>query len=101
MLKLEEDHMNEEKRTVHLPHNIVLNDRKNLSVTGVGEVLGCDEEVMTVKTSNGELTITGSGLHIGSFNRGTGELKVDGRIKELIYSDAQPRQSGFFKRLFK
>ena len=52
MLKLEEDHMNEEKRTVHLPHNIVLNDRKNLSVTGVGEVLGCDEEVMTVKTSN-------------------------------------------------
>lgn len=93
--------MNDDKRTAHLPHNIVMNDRKNLSLSGVEEVLGCDEEVMTVKTSLGELTVTGAGLRIGSFNRGSGELKVDGRIKELIYADAELQPRGFFKRLFK
>lgn len=93
--------MNDEKRAVQIPHSIVLNSRKDLSVTGVQEVIGCDEEVMTVRTSMGELTITGLRLHIGSFNRGTGELKIDGRIDELMYADAEPEQRGFFKRLFK
>lgn len=93
--------MNDEKKSIQMPQNIVLNDRKKLSLTGVEEVIGCDEEVMTVKTAMGELTITGVRLHIGSFNRGTGELNVDGRIKELIYADAEVQPRGFFKRLFR
>lgn len=93
--------MNDEKRTLTTPHNLTLNDRKNLSMTGVEEVIGCDEEVLTVKTSLGGLTVVGMRLHIGSFNRSTGELKVDGSVKEIIYDDAQPENKGFFKRLFK
>ena len=92
--------MNDEKRTLITPHNVVMNDRKNLSLTGVEEVIGCDEEVLSVKTSMGELTVTGTRLHIGSFNRSTGELKIDGSIREMIYADSAPDQKGFFKRLF-
>ena len=94
------EEMNDEKRTLITPHNVVMNDRKNLSLTGVEEVIGCDEEVLSVKTSMGELTVTGTRLHIGSFNRSTGELKIDGSIREMIYADSAPDQKGFFKRLF-
>lgn len=93
--------MNDEKRNVPVPHNVVMNDRKKLSLTGIEEVIGCDEELLSVKTSMGELTVTGSRLHIGSFNRATGELSVDGTVRELIYADSAPETKGFFKRLFR
>ncbi len=99
--KTEAEDMNDDKRTVQMPHNLTLNDRRKLSLTGVEEVIGCDEEVLTVKTVMGEMIVSGSMLHIGSFNRSTGELKIDGQIKELIYADAQPKQRGFFSRIFK
>ncbi len=93
--------MNDEKGSLHIPHDLTMKERKNLSLTGVQEVIGCDEELLTVKTAMGELTVSGTQLHIGSFNRSTGELKIDGRIKELIYADAELEPQGFFKRLFK
>ena len=93
--------MNEERKAVTMPHNLILDDRKSLSLTGVEEVIGCDEEVLTVKTVMGELTVSGSRLHIGSFNRGTGELKVDGTVKEMTYADSEPVRQGFLKRLFR
>lgn len=93
--------MTDEKRLTHLPHNVTMNDRRNLMLTGVEEVIDCDEEVLTVRTTMGEMTVGGNGMHIGSFNRGSGELKVDGSIREIIYADAEPETHGFFKRLFK
>ena len=97
----EDENMTEDKRTVRLTHSVTMNDRRNLSMTGVEEVIGCDEEQLTLKTSMGELTVDGNGLHIGSFNRSTGELKLDGVIRGIVYADAEPDKQGFFKRLFK
>ena len=93
--------MTEEKNQMRVPHNIVMNDRKNLSLTGVEEVLSCDEEIVSVRTSMGELTISGMKLHIGSFNRASGELKLDGTVKELVYADIDPQRRGFFGRLLR
>lgn len=93
--------MTDDKRTTHPPHNVTMNDRRNLSLTGVEEVIGCDEEVLTLKTTMGEMTVNGRDMHIGSFNRGSGELTIDGVIREIIYADAEPDTRGFFKRLFK
>ena len=89
--------MTEDKRTVRLPHSVTMNDRRNLSMTGVEEVIGCDEEQLTLKTSMGELTVDGNGLHIGSFNRSTGELKLDGVIRGIVYADAEPDKQGFLR----
>ena len=93
--------MTEEKNQMRVPHNIVMNDRKSLSLTGVEEVLNCDEEIVSVRTSMGELTISGMKLHIGSFNRANGELKLDGTVKELVYADIDPQRRGFFGRLLR
>lgn len=93
--------MTDERNMPRAPHNIVMNDRKTLSVSGVNEVVSCDEEIIVIRTVMGELSITGTKLHIGSFNRESGELKLDGNVKELVYADIDARQQGFFSRLFR
>lgn len=50
--------MPEEKRTVKMPHNVILEDRKKLSVTGVEDIDSFDEGSITVYTVLGELTVT-------------------------------------------
>ena len=54
---------NEEKRSVGA-HNLILEERGNLTITGVEDVDSFDEETVVVYTGLGELTVRGSGLHI-------------------------------------
>ena len=79
--------MADEKKITHMPHNVTMNDCRNLTLTGVEEVIGCDEELLTLKSSMGEMTVGGRGMHIGSFNRGSGELKIDGHIPNRTQRD--------------
>lgn len=78
--------MSEEKTTVKRPHHIILEERKNLSVSGVTEVASFDEEVVVLFTQTSELTIRGKNLHISRTNVETGELIMDGEIDEISYS---------------
>lgn len=99
-IKKESANMTDENRTAHIPHSVTMTDRRNLTLTGVEEVIGCDEDELTVKTSLGKMTVGGRGMHIGSFNKASGELKIDGTIQELVYAEPDPETRGFFKRLF-
>lgn len=93
--------MAEEKRTVKMPHNVILEDRKSLMITGVSDVDSFDDQTITVYTDLGEMTIRGSGLHIGKLSLETGELNITGNIFALGYSDNREKQGGFFSRMFK
>ncbi|MDD6022481.1 MAG: sporulation protein YabP [Acutalibacteraceae bacterium] len=91
--------MAEEKLT--FPHSLVLEERKNLSVSGVSDVDSFDEDMIIAFTDLGELTIKGSGLHISQLNTQLGELNVEGNVTALIYSTDQPRAAGFLGKLFR
>nr|WP_317413807.1 sporulation protein YabP [uncultured Solibaculum sp.] len=93
--------MTEEKKTMKMPHNVILEDRRNLTVSGVSDVDSFDEQNITVFTDMGELAVRGYNLHINKLNIETGELTLEGEISSLIYTDEQQRGSGFFGRLFK
>lgn len=93
--------MNDERNIPRKPHNITMTDRSTLVISGVEEVVSCDSEIIVIHTVMGELSINGMKLHIGSFNRDSGELHLDGRIKELVYTDIDPDRHGFFSRLFR
>ena len=93
--------MAEEKRTVKMPHNVILEDRKSLMITGVSDVDSFDDQTITVYTDLGEMTIRGTGLHIGELSLETGELNITGNIFALGYSDNREKQGGFFSRMFK
>lgn len=85
-----------------MPHNIILEDRKMLSISGVEDIDSFDEQTIVLYTDYGELVIKGEGLHINKLNVDTGELSVEGNIHTLIYSDDQPKQKGgMFGKIFR
>lgn len=92
--------MPEEKRTVKMPHNVILEDRKKLSVTGVEDIDSFDEGSITVYTALGELTVTGIDLHINRLSVETGELLIEGDISAFKYTEGRIQKEGFFSRLF-
>ena len=69
------------------PQRITLDERARLTVTGVEEVMSFDEERIVMRTVLGELTVLGSGLHIGRLSLDTGELGVEGEVSELAFSE--------------
>lgn len=95
--------MPEEKRAIKLPHNVILEDRKHLSVSGVSDIDSFDEQTVVLFTDMGELTVKGYDLHINKLNVETGELTMEGEISSLVYSDQDKRGSGggLFSKLFK
>ena len=93
--------MAEEKRSIKLPHNLVMEDRKTLMITGVSDVDSFDDQTVVVYTDLGELTVRGSNLHIGKLRVETGELNITGNIFALGYTDDREKRGGIFGRLFK
>ena len=91
--------MADEKKVSAMPHNLVLEDRRLLTVSGVSDVDSFDEETVIVFTDSGELTVRGSNLHINRLSVEMGELTVEGKISALIYSEDTTKSGGFFSRV--
>ena len=90
--------MAEDKKVIRVPHNLILEDRKHLTVSGVSDIDSFDEETVVVYTQMGELTIKGSDLHINALNIDTGELTVEGNMYSFVYSDVDKSKGSFFPR---
>lgn len=84
-----------------LPHLVQLEERNKLTVSGVSDVDSFDENTVVVYTSLGELTVRGEGLHILKLNTDTGELALEGAVRELAYAAVRARSDGFFRKLFR
>ncbi len=93
--------MAEDKKIVKLPHNLILEDRKSLTISGVVDIDNFDEQVVVLFTDMGELTIKGYDLHINKLNVDTGELTMEGEIFALIYSEQDKKSTSLFSKLFK
>ncbi|MBQ6624559.1 MAG: sporulation protein YabP [Clostridia bacterium] len=90
-----------EENKIKMPHNLVLEDRKKLNVSGVCDVDSFDEETIVVYTQMGELTVRGNDLHINKLSVETGELLIEGSIYAVIYTDDGPKKEGFFSKVFR
>ena len=80
------------------PHKLTLNERKNLTMTGVTEVMSFDESAVVLKTSLGLLTVQGQGLKLKTLSLEGGQVAVDGDVSALVYE--QPREGGLWQRLW-
>ena len=83
--------------TLHLPHKLTLNQREDLSLTGVTEVVSFDDTSVVLKTHLGTLNVLGDNLVLKTLSVEGGQVSVSGKISSLIYEE--PRQEGFFRRL--
>lgn len=87
------------KNTV--PHNLIMQDRSSLSVSGVSDVDSFDEQTVVMYTNMGELTVKGDDLHINKLNVESGDIVMEGKIYSMSYSDDSPKSKSFLSKLFK
>ena len=81
-----------------LPHTLSLNERRELTMTGVEEVVSFDDSTVVLRTGLGTLIVQGKELQLKTLSLDGGQVAVEGAVSALIYEE--PRQPGFLRRLF-
>ena len=67
------------------PHLLTIDNRRLLTLTGVEDVSGFDEQTINVRLSEMTLVVKGTGLHISKLNLESGDVVIDGSISSLQY----------------
>lgn len=83
-----------------LPHKLTLNERRQLSVTGVTEVASFDESAVVLHTELGVLVIQGSQLQLRTLSLEGGQVIVEGSVSAMHYDEPRPAGS-WFRRLLR
>ena len=80
-------------------HAMTLEQRKNLAMTGVSEVVSFDDTAVVLRTALGTLTVQGRDLRLKTLSTEGGRVAVTGEISALTYEE--PREpGGWLRRLF-
>ena len=91
----------EDKKNI-TAHNLIMENRERLTLTGVVDIHSFDDELVLVETQMGILTIKGNDLKMNKLNLENNELVVEGRITALVYSETDAmKKSGMFGKIFK
>ena len=67
------------------PHLLTLENRSLLTLTGVEDVSGFDEQTIYIRTADMSLVVKGEALHISRLSLDTGDVVIDGQINSLQY----------------
>lgn len=91
-----------EEKIIKNNHNVIMENRSSLTLSGVTDVDSFDERCIALYTQLGELVIRGRELHINSMSVETGDMTIDGEIWSLNYGDKDKRSaSSFLGKLFR
>lgn len=91
----------EDKKNMN-PHNLIMENREKLTITGVIDIHSFDDELVLVETSLGILTVKGNDLKMNKLNLDNNELVVEGKISALVYSETDIAKKGsMFGKIFK
>ena len=80
-----------------LPHKLSLNERRELTMTGVTEVVSFEENAVVLRTGLGTLIVQGHDLQLKTLSLDGGQVAVEGSVSALVYEE--PRAGGW-RRLF-
>lgn len=83
------------------PHNIIIDNRKKIELSGVNDVSGFDEQTVSLTTEMGGLVIKGTGLHITKLSLDTGDVTVEGNLNAMQYTTNTSSSKGFVSKLFR
>lgn len=83
-----------------VPHNLILEERSRLTVTGVRRVVRCDPDSAVIETADCVLNLTGAQLSVTALDLERGEAKLSGRVDALEYTEART-PGGLLRRLIR
>lgn len=75
-------------------HELFLQNRQQLNLTGVLSVESFDEKEIWLNTKMGVLVLKGQGMHITHLDLTEGKLSVDGTIRTLDYREERGVKGG-------
>ena len=78
-------------------HTLVLENRQRAALTGISEVMAFDENQVVLRTEDGEIALTGEGLHVTRLMLEEGQLTVDGKVDGIFYTQ-RTRRRGLLRR---
>ena len=83
---------------LQMPHKVILNERRQLTMTGVTEVVSFDENAVVLTTEMGRMTVHGRNLQLRQLALDGGQVAVDGSISAIVYEEVR-QSGGWFRRL--
>ena len=81
------------------PHKLTLNERRQLTMTGVTEVVSFEDSAVVLRTSLGTLVVQGRDLQLKTLSLEGGQVAVDGTVSALVYEETR-QTGGWMHRLF-
>ena len=96
--KKQKSRLAEEKIT---SHKLALDERERLSVTGVLNVEGFSETMVTLDTSMGRMVIKGENLHMNKLDVVDGGFSLEGKVNAFEYQKKSGKKGNFWENLFK
>lgn len=98
-----EERKNINNVNTNIIQNIILENRKKLSISGVNDVLSFDDQVVIVDTELGLLTVKGENIKITKLSLDTAEVIIEGEISNLSYSqnNQEKNSSSLLSKIFK
>lgn len=85
-------------------HSFSLEGRRAMKLRGVTDVVGFDEQTVTLETACGRMEIGGNGLHIEVLNLKDGVVELQGAIDSINYfakESVDTDRKRFFEKLFR
>ena len=77
-------------------YSVTITDRKSLTMGGVNDIRGFDEEGIVLETELGRVHVEGSDLKIESLSREGGNILIKGEIEALYFTNTEPKKRGLF-----
>jgi len=84
-----------------LNHNITIQERKNIMITGVKKIESFDNEEFLLETTMGNIIIKGTDLEIIKLDTYQGSVSIKGVVNSLSYNNTNKKEDGVFSKLFK
>lgn len=75
-----------------MPHTLQMKERRQLTMSGVTEVVSFEENAVTLQTVMGTLLVQGQQLQLKNLSLEGGQVAVEGSISALLYEE--PRVKG-------
>jgi len=82
-------------------HSIAMENRQQISLTGVAKVQSFDPKEIVVETIQGLLSIKGEKLGIKHLDLKAGHVEIEGFIDAMIYPKNSASRQNLWKKIFR
>ena len=79
---------------------IVLNNRKNISISGTNKIISLKTDLIQLETTLGSLVITGEKLELLKLDSSTTTSEINGNINSIRFIENRPKET-FLRKIFK